>query len=102
MGFETLYSDVIKPDLCTRCGICMGVCPVGVIGLGENNFPVLEGDCIDCNFCVKSCPGAEVDFPLLSHQLFKNDYDPDNLQGFVEKTFVAHAAEDRIRSTYGR
>jgi len=37
-------------------------------------------------------------FSLLSHQVFNLDYDPDNLQGYVEKTFVAHAADDTIRS----
>jgi coenzyme F420 hydrogenase subunit beta len=99
MNFEELYKDVVEPDLCTRCGICVGVCPVGVIGLGRNNFPVLNGECIDCGFCVKSCPGAEVNFPLLSQQVFNHDYDPDNLQGRVEKVFVAHAADDQIRST---
>lgn len=99
MSFEELFKRVVEPDLCTRCGICAGVCPVGVIHLGKDNYPVLNGDCIDCGFCVKSCPGAEVDFSLLSHQVFNHDYDPDNLQGYVENMFVAHSTDEKIRAT---
>jgi len=98
MIFEDLYKNVVERNLCTRCGICSGVCPVAAISLGDNNFPVLTGDCIDCMLCVRSCPGADVDFPLLSRTVFHDDYDPGNWQGHVEKTFVAHAADKAIRS----
>ena len=98
-NFEDLTNNVIKPDLCTRCGICIGVCPVSAISLGSKNYPLLTGRCTNCSLCVKSCPGADIDFPLLSHQVFNQNYDPDILQGHVEETFIAHAKNDVIRST---
>lgn len=99
MSYEKLYHAVIAPELCTRCGICVGVCPANAIGLGKDNYPVLQGECVDCGFCVKSCPGAEVNFPLLSKQVFNLDYDPENLQGYVENTLVAHSTDENIRGT---
>lgn len=98
MIFADLYRNVVERDLCTRCGLCAGICPVAAISLGENNFPVLTGDCIDCELCVKCCPGADVDFPHLSRRVFHCDHDPGSLQGHVEQTFVAHASDDAIRS----
>ncbi|MEN8233089.1 MAG: Coenzyme F420 hydrogenase/dehydrogenase, beta subunit C-terminal domain [Thermodesulfobacteriota bacterium] len=99
MSFEDLIHRVVEPGLCTRCGICAGICPAGVIRMGMDKYPVLKGDCVKCGFCVRSCPGAEVDFPFLSRQVFHRDYVPDNLQGHVENLFVAHSTDERIRTT---
>jgi len=99
MIFADLYKNVVEQNLCTRCGICAGICPVSAISLGSNNFPALTGDCIDCMLCIKSCPGADVDFPLLSREVFHCDYNPVSLQGHVEKTFVAHASDNTIRTS---
>lgn len=97
MNFGTLNKKVIEPGLCTRCGICVGGCPVGAIGLGDDNYPVLIKRCTDCGLCVRSCPGGDVDFPLLAHQVFNSSYFPDILQGHVEKLHVGHAVDERIR-----
>ncbi len=99
MNYDSLYRDVIEADLCTRCGICVGACPVKAIGLGKNNYPVLIKKCIDCGYCVQSCPGGDIDFPLLSHQVFHCYYDPNRLQGHVENLFVGHVADEQIRSS---
>ena len=97
MSFEELVTRVVEQDLCTRCGICAGVCPARVIRMGRDKYPELTGDCVNCGFCVRSCPGAEVDFPLLTRQIFERDYAPDNLQGHVDNFFVAHSSDDGIR-----
>ena len=97
MNFEELHHTVISQGLCTRCGICAGVCPVQVIRFNEESLPVLDGRCTSCGFCTKCCPGREVDFPELSKQLFDAEYDPSDLQGYTEKLFVAHPKDNAIR-----
>lgn len=47
----------VKPkvnDLCTRCGVCADVCPMGSISRGD----VLKytGICMKCGACIKKCP----------------------------------------------
>ena len=97
MSFTDLDQNVIGPGLCTRCGICAGVCPVRVIHLDTDNFPRLQGECTQCGLCTGCCPGAEVDFPLLSEHLFQVRHDATCLEGYVAKRFVAHARSKGVR-----
>lgn len=98
-GYEDLEREVISKGLCTRCGVCGGVCPVEVIGLDDNEFPVLDGQCTACGLCVKVCPGADVDYPFLSGSIFGSVYEPQTLEGYAERTFVGHAADPLIRNS---
>ncbi len=98
MSFHELAARVIASGLCTRCGLCAGVCPVRVIVLDGENYPILRGDCTECGLCVRCCPGAEVDFPGLWEQIFHCEHDADTLHGHVENRFVAHARSDSVRT----
>lgn len=56
-------------NLCTKCGKCSKVCPMGSI-LAENNYNV-KGICIKCQACIKCCPVNAKHFKdeaFLSHQ----------------------------------
>ena len=54
--------DFIKvdQDKCTRCGVCVNVCP-GVIGMTENGPQAIRDLCVSCGQCVAVCPEGALD-----------------------------------------
>lgn len=44
----------LTSDDCTSCGICVELCPLGIID--EDDPAVVDEGCLHCCACVKSCP----------------------------------------------
>jgi len=98
LSFSTLKQEVIDNDLCVRCGMCKGICPTKVIEFDADSYPVLSGKCSQCELCVKCCPGGEVNFQAMSRDIFGQDYNPSDPQGYIENMFVCHANNEMVRS----
>lgn len=66
-------------ELCTRCGECLEVCPMGSIG-AKDGMPTFDGVCIKCQACRRHCPTGAIAFTnaeYLSHV------------AMIERTFAA-------------
>jgi ferredoxin len=51
----------VNQEMCNGCGICMDVCPVGVITLNEmDKAQIDEESCIRCAKCHDVCPEEAV------------------------------------------
>ncbi|HMO50391.1 MAG TPA: Coenzyme F420 hydrogenase/dehydrogenase, beta subunit C-terminal domain [Kiritimatiellia bacterium] len=86
------------PELCTRCGSCAGVCPTQAITTDERHYPVLIADrCIACGLCGAVCPGKEVNYGDLAEQVFGERFVDRGFDGWVEKTYVGFATDERLR-----
>lgn len=93
---------VSERDLCTECGTCYGICPMGNIEIkrtdtGKYTFKAINlSKCWGCNICYRACPGYEVDFDQLNISLFSKtaEYDP---LGNYKGTYLAHSTDDKIR-----
>jgi coenzyme F420 hydrogenase subunit beta len=97
MAPEKLFK-VIEDNLCARCGACVGICPHKCLFLDENDFPSQKYPCPkECNFCLRVCPGLEVNFPKLTHQIFKKRFDVLNPVGIFQNVLVGHATNSEIR-----
>lgn len=60
-GFVRKYQVMLKESLCTDCGACVPVCPVGILNLSKENSKLnvrRDIDCIGCGKCVDACPEA--------------------------------------------
>ncbi|MBM4271298.1 MAG: DUF362 domain-containing protein [Deltaproteobacteria bacterium] len=66
MGFasraqkQRMHSDArpkLRRDICTRCGVCVEICPSGAARAGDNGYPVYDLEtCIGCAQCIALCP----------------------------------------------
>ena len=83
----------VSPDDCTRCGVCMHVCPVSIISMKEGELPAigkgLEDKCIRCGHCEVFCmfdaleTNFEEEYPLSMNERAL-DIKPDQLAKFVQ------------------
>jgi len=56
-GSWRVERPVIDSGICTRCGLCLVMCPDGAIELDEDGFPVIDYEhCKGCMICHQICP----------------------------------------------
>ena len=79
---------IVRDGLCHRCGACIGVCPVGTFGIDDHAYPKQVDNCIECNICVRVCPGLAVDYPALGEAMFPGRYQFGSLMGPVLSTYI--------------
>ncbi|MGQ9458211.1 MAG: DUF362 domain-containing protein [Anaerolineae bacterium] len=48
----------VQKDMCTGCGACVGVCPVGAIVLTNSVASIAQDRCTGCGACVEACPNG--------------------------------------------
>lgn len=87
--------DTVAGYLCTQCGTCVAVCPVGAIEMRETPGGMLvahvnEEKCTACGQCRQICPGGGFDLDL------PETVDP--FRGQVCGAYVGHACDETIRS----
>ena len=64
---QTIAKISIDQDLCIKCGICVEVCPFGLIQKTSDHRYIIPHPelCTECSACKKNCP---VDAILLIEQ----------------------------------
>jgi len=96
---------IVDGGLCHRCGTCIGICPTGVLGLSESDYPLVQNlsACTDCDLCVKVCPGDEFDFHEAHKEKFSNEGNIEDTHGEFSTAVLAHsnASDTRDAATSG-
>jgi len=66
----------VKKKECTRCGLCVKLCPAKNITEGKDKYPVFGRNCLQCFTCEMKCPkdavGTPLDWPLFRPFLLYN------------------------------
>lgn len=98
--FDRLKADVIDPDMCMQCGVCVGVCPVNVLEMSEGLHPLPQlvngGTCINCTLCVRACPREHEHAMEYSAALFGRMPEPYELSGVVQQTYAGHINDPEL------
>jgi flavodoxin/ferredoxin len=81
-----MYSRLFTVDKkeCTRCGLCIKLCPSKNIAEGRDEYPVWGRNCLMCFTCEMKCPkdavGSALDWfvfrPLLNYNIRRASKDP--------------------------
>jgi NAD-dependent dihydropyrimidine dehydrogenase PreA subunit len=51
----------VDADQCTGCGMCLEVCPHGVLAIAEKRVRIRNRDaCMECGACSRNCPASAV------------------------------------------
>lgn len=53
--FRQVVLQLMRVCMCTRCGICQGVCPVGAIEVDDMRGLYISDACIRCGNCIEPC-----------------------------------------------
>ena len=99
-GQNDLEADVIKKDLCTLCGACMGMCPYNVAYQGR---PVILENCkLDQGKCYAFCPRTGLDVDIINTILFKAPY-PSTPLGTTQQILMARSKDKKVlaKAQYG-
>lgn len=89
-------------DLCTSCGVCEKVCPVGNITL-KNGKPVFGNQCVGCMGCSFHCPHDAIRIAMLDGWRVNGAYNfnttpatDDEICNYCKKSYLRyfHESED--------
>jgi coenzyme F420 hydrogenase subunit beta len=90
---------IIDGGLCHRCGSCVGICPTGVLGLDEREYPTVKhlSACTDCDLCMRVCPGDEFDFQKFHTEVLGVPGDFTDTHGHFIASAVAYSTDPVVR-----
>jgi coenzyme F420 hydrogenase subunit beta len=93
-------AEIIRDELCTGCGTCVGVCPTEAIVMRISKglfLPKIDlNKCIRCRLCVECCPGYSLDFRGFNSEIFGRQPEDHHVGNYVN-CYVGYSNNKEIR-----
>ncbi|MBI5968527.1 MAG: Coenzyme F420 hydrogenase/dehydrogenase, beta subunit C-terminal domain [Deltaproteobacteria bacterium] len=94
-GPQELEKEVIKADLCTLCGACVGLCPY--LRAHKGKVVVMDNCNLSQGRCYSFCPRTPANLEALNQFIFGTPYPGDSL-GTFQKVVMAKSLDKEILS----
>ena len=94
-GPEDLEKEVIKADLCTLCGACVGLCPY--LRAYKGRVVLLDRCNLSQGRCYSFCPRTPANLEALNQSIFGTSYPGDAL-GTLRQVVMAKSLDKSILS----
>ena len=75
---------IFDKEKCTRCGVCVDVCPFQAIALAEDSVEI-SAACKMCKLCIKNCPQKALSLEVRRSMVDKSAYKGILVYGEVEQ-----------------
>jgi pyruvate ferredoxin oxidoreductase delta subunit len=60
-GSWRVFRPVVDSEKCSKCGLCLLICPEGCISTNDDN-PMVDYDyCKGCGLCAEECPSDAIE-----------------------------------------
>jgi len=87
-------------DLCTRCGMCAGICPEDCFTFDSEGYPRRSLErCTECELCQEVCPGESFNLEFFCQKLFGKAYVFENKMGYFDGAYVGYATDSKLRAS---
>ncbi|SFH15584.1 coenzyme F420 hydrogenase subunit beta [Desulfotomaculum arcticum] len=91
-GQEDLKKDILDQDLCSSCGMCVGLCPY--IKTARDRVRVIYPCGLAEGTCYSICPKTGVDVGAMDRVVFGRERE-DQALGVMQGLYIARAVQDR-------
>lgn len=91
-GQEDLKKEILDQDLCSSCGMCVGLCPY--IKTARDKVRVIYPCGLTEGTCYSICPKTGVDVREMDRAVFGRERE-DQALGVMQGLFIARAVKDR-------
>ncbi|MDT8357219.1 MAG: 4Fe-4S binding protein [Methanomicrobiaceae archaeon] len=64
-GSWRVFKPVLDPEKCSKCGMCILLCPEGCIEAEDDDLPKVDFTyCKGCGLCTEECPQEAIEMVM--------------------------------------
>jgi coenzyme F420 hydrogenase subunit beta len=96
LELRPIYDQVSKTsaEVCSGCGMCAGICPLGCVKVENGKLAIDENKCIHCGLCFTVCPRSFLPKKLIDWLVSHGEAVPMDVQ--IGSYLEAYSAQTKV------